>query len=155
MLSGGVAYAADVPIEGSVASKCAIYTDTQGVYGNPNPDELSTDPADGGVIPIVRYDVILADAYKAKISYPTSFSSSPALTDALAWTGDVIVAQVSESGMSAYETGKVQYDSTTEFDLTIAGSTWFKVESGVTYGVGKSLPGGSYKAFVVAECIAK
>lgn len=56
--------------------------------------------------------------------------------------------------MSAYEAAKVEYENVTEFDLTLAGSTWFSVESEATYGVGKSLPGGEYKANVVAECIA-
>lgn len=69
--------AADVPITGNVESKCVITTDTPGVYGNPTPNVLSTAPTDGGVDPIVRYDVIIAEAYKAVISYPESFSSSP------------------------------------------------------------------------------
>ena len=56
--------------------------------------------------------------------------------------------------MSGYEAAKVEYDNHTEYDLTIAGSTWFTVESEAKYGVGKSLPGGEYKANVVAECIA-
>lgn len=155
MLTATSAFANEVPIEGSVASKCSIFTDTPGVYGNPTADKLSTDPADGGVDPIVRIDVVLADAYKAKIGWPTDFSSSPALNDALNWNGSVTVSQVSDASMSAYETNKVLYDNITEYDLTLSGSTWFKVESDVTYGVGKSLPGGSYKAYVTAECIAK
>ena len=53
-----------------------------------------------------------------------------------------------------YGEAKVEYDNVTEFDLTLAGSTWFSVESEAKYGVGKSLPGGEYKANVVAECIA-
>ena len=155
VLGATSAYANEVPIEGSVSSKCSVYTDTPGVYGNPTSSTLSTDPTDGGVDPIVRYDVVLADAYKAKISWPMDFSSSPVLNDALAWSGSVTVSQVSDAGMSAYETGKVMYDNVTEYDLTIAGSTWFKVESEVAYGVDKSLPGGTYKASVIAECIAK
>ena len=149
------AYGAETPITGNVASKCSIYTDTPGVYGNPTPDALSTAPADGGVHPIIRYDVSIADAYKATIAYPTQFSSSPSLTDSLTWTGQVEVSATSDTGMAGYEAAKVEYDNVTEYDLTVAGSTWFKVTSGVTYGVDKSLPGGTYKANVVAECIAK
>lgn len=146
--------ASETPITGTVASKCSIYTDTVGVYGNPTPDKLSTAAADGGVVPIIRYDVATANAYKAKISWPTSFSSSPNLTDSLAWNGSASVGTVSDAGMSAYEAAKVEYNNVTEFDLTIAGSTWFNVTSSVEYGQGKALPGGTYTAMVVAECIA-
>lgn len=149
------AYAAETPITGNVASKCSIFTDVAGVYGNPNPDELSTLPADGGVMPIVRYDVSIANYYTAKIAYPTEFTTSPSLSDSLTWTGQVEVATMSDAtGMADYETNKVTYDNVTEYDLTAAGSTWFKVTSGVTYGVDKSLPGGEYKANVTALCIA-
>ena len=147
--------AAETPITGNVSSKCSIYTDVAGVYGNPNPDELSTLPADGGVLPIVRYDVSIANYYTAKIAYPIEFTTSPSLTDSLTWTGQVEVATMSDAtGMANYETNKVTYDNVTEYDLTAAGSTWFKVTSGVTYGVDKSLPGGEYKAAVTALCIA-
>ena len=149
------AYGSETPITGNVASKCSIYTDTPGVYGNPTPDALSTAPADGGVNPVLRYDVSIADAYKAKIAWPNQFSTSPSLTDALAWDGEVEVSSTSDVGMAGYEAAKIEYDNITEYDLTVAGSTWFKVTSSVTYGVGKSLPGGTYKANVVAECIAK
>ena len=70
------AYAEDVPITGQVQSRCIINTDVAGVYGNPNAYTLTTTPSDGGVVPVVRYDVSLADAYKARITYPTSFSTS-------------------------------------------------------------------------------
>ena len=70
------AYAEDVPITGSVQSRCVITTDTPGVYGNPNAYTLTTSPTDGGVKPIVRFDVTLADAYYAQITTPTSFTSS-------------------------------------------------------------------------------
>jgi len=56
------------PITGLVASKCVITTDTDGVYGNPTATKLSTLATDGGVLPIVRYDIITANAYKAKVS---------------------------------------------------------------------------------------
>lgn len=152
---GTVSYAAEVPITGNVESKCVIYTDTSGVYGNPTPDKLTTSAASGGVTPIVRYDVATADAYVAAITYPTAFTTSPNLTDSLDWSGSVEVGQVSEAAMSDYETNKVEYNDTTVYDLTVAGSTWFKVTSEVAYGVGKSLPGGTYRANVIAECIAK
>lgn len=155
VLSSTASVAATLPITGSVASKCSIFTDTPGVYGNPTPDALSTAPADGGVNPVIRFDVSLADAYKATIGYPTEFTTSPSLTDSLTWTGQVEVSSTSDAGMAGYEAAKIEYDNITEYDLTVAGSTWFKVTSGVTYGVGKSLPGGTYKANVVAECIAK
>ena len=93
--------------------------------------------------------------YKAKISWPNSFTSSPSLTDAVNWDGETKVKSHSVSGMSAYEGAKVEYDNHTEFGLTLAGSTWFSIESEAKYGSAKSLPGGEYKANVVAECIAK
>lgn len=148
------AIANDTPIRGNVASKCSIYTDTPGVYGNPAPDVLSTDPSAGGVVPIVRYDVAIANYYTARIQYPTSFSTSPGLTDAVNWSGTVEVSATSTTDMAAYESTKIEYDNVVEYDLTAAGSTWFKVNSLVTYGFGKSLPGGEYTALVVAECIA-
>ena len=57
--------------------------------------------------------------------------------------------------MSGYEAAKVEYDNHTEYDMSVAGSTWFSISSTVLYGQGKSLPGGEYKASVVAECIAE
>jgi len=148
------ATASEVPIIGTVASKCIITTDTTGIYGNPTIDKLSTAPADGGVMPVIRYDVFAANAYKAVISTPISFSTSPTLSDTVDWVGDTSVSRVSVAGMSAYDTNKRVYNNTTEFDLTFAGSTWFKSSSTATYGVGKALPGGTYRAVVVAECIA-
>ena len=153
-LLAGLAGAESVPSTGSVSSKCSIYTDTAGVYGNPTPDALSTDPTDGGVFPVVRYDVTSADYYTAKISWPQEFATSPNLTDALAWDGEVTVSSVSDTNMSGYEAAKVEYNNVTEYDLSIAGSTWFKIDSEVTYGFGKSFPGGEYSANITAECIA-
>ena len=147
--------ALDVPIEGTVQSRCVIETDTPGVYGNPNAYTLTTTPADGGVLPIVRFDVTLADAYKAKITHPTSFSTSPSLNDTQTWAGSTEVSSVGDAGMSGYEAAKVEYGSSTEYDLTVAGSTWFKTSSTVTNGGDKAFPGGTYRAVVVAECIAK
>lgn len=147
--------AEDVPIVGNVQSKCSIYTDRQGVYGNPLPNTLSTNPTDGGVKPVIRYDVAQGDYYIAKIGWPNGFSSSPSLSDAVNWTGAVTVKEVSDPSMSAYETGKVQYDNQVEFDMTVAGSVWYEVDSEATYGFGKSFPAGSYTTVVTAECIAK
>ena len=148
-------YAEDVPIVGNVESKCVIQTDTTGVYGNPTPSNLSTDTVDGGVEPIVRYDVAQADYYKAVISYPESFSQSPSLEDTVTWTGSVSVDAVSDTNMSAYDTNKVTYNNTTEYDLTIAGTTWFAISSEADYGYDKAFPGGTYRAIVTAECIAQ
>ena len=148
-------YAEDVPIVGNVESKCVIQTDTTGVYGNPTPSNLSTDTVDGGVEPIVRYDVAQADYYKAVISYPESFSQSPSLEDTVTWTGSVSVDAVSDTNMSSYDTNKVEYNNTTEYDLTIAGTTWFAISSEADYGYDKAFPGGTYRAIVTAECIAQ
>jgi hypothetical protein len=154
LLCAGSALAEEMEVTGNVASKCVIVPDTAGVYGNPTPDTLSSDPTDGGVDPIVRYDVIQASFYKARITYPNEFSESPSLEDVVAWTGDVATSQVSDAGMSGYDAAKVEYDNVTEFSLTVAGSTWFKTETQADYGYGKSFPAGVYRAIVNAECIA-
>ena len=149
-----VAIAEDVNITGTVESKCLVTTDTVGIYGNPTPNILSTDGADGGVEPIVRYDVIIADYYKARVTHPNSFSESPSLNDVVTWTGSTSVAEVSDAGMSAYDTDKIEYNNVTEVDLSIAGSTWFKVSSEADYGYDKAFPAGTYRTVVSAECIA-
>jgi len=149
------AYSADVPISGNVQTRCLITTDTNGVFGNPAPSKLSTASADGGVVPVVRYDVTLADAYLAKVTTPTAFSTSPALSDSVTWTGTTAVSKTSDADMSGYEAAKVTYGSTTQFDLTKAGSTWFSSTATAVYGVNKSFPGGTYNAIIFAECIAK
>lgn len=141
-------------ITGNVESKCQINTDINGVFGNPTAGTLSTLPTDGGVMPIIRYDVALGEAYTARVTAPNSFSTSPTLNDTVVWTSDVEVSEVSDTAMSDYETDKIQYEYTTEFDLHTAGSTWFKVTSKAEYGYGKSFPGGQYRAIVMAECIA-
>jgi len=149
-------YAAEVPIEGTVQSRCVITTDTPGVYGNPNAYTLTTSATDGGVQPIVRYDVTLADAYYAQITTPTSFDQSPSLSDTVTWTGSTSVSSVSDAtNMAGYETGKTTFGQTTQFDLTASGSTWFKSSSTATYGGNKAFPGGTYTATVEAVCIAK
>jgi hypothetical protein len=143
-----------VPITGNVESKCIVQTDTLGVYGNPTPSQLTTSSNSGGVTPIIRFDVIQASFYKARITTPNGFSESPALTDVVTWTGDVAVGEVSDATMSSYSTSKVEYDNTTEIDLTVAGSTWFNVTSTADYGYDTALPAGTYRAVVSAECIA-
>ena len=149
------AVALETPINGRVESKCTIHTDVRCVYGQPTPDALSTVPADGGVMPKIRYDVALADSYIAKVNWPNVFSTNPTLTDVVNWVGDVEVAEVTAPAMSGYETDKIEYDNVVEFDLTEAGTVWFKVTSEAAYGYNKPFPGGNYTAIVIAECIAK
>ena len=132
--------AQDVPITGTVSSKCIIYTETAGVYGNPSPSILSTLPADGGVQPVIRYDVLQSGYYKAVISTPNTFSSSPTLPDSVTWTGSVDVSRVTNAAMSAYSTNKVTYNNTTEIVLSVPGSVWFKAESKAEYGYNKAFP---------------
>ena len=148
---------ANTNITGNVQSRCLVATDTPGYYGNPNAYTLNTTPADGGQKPIVRFDASLAGAYFAQISYPTSFSSSPSLSDNVAWTGAVAVSQTSSSDMSGYQNASTTTGSMRQYALTHAGTTWFEVTSQATYGGGqnKAFPGGSYTAVVVAECIAQ
>lgn len=146
--------AQDVPITGTVSSKCIIYTEAAGVYGNPSPNVLSTLPADGGVQPIIRYDVLQSSYYKAVITTPNSFSSSPTLPDNVTWTGSVDVSRVTDAAMSAYSTNRVVYNNTTEIVLSVPGSVWFKAESKAEYGYNKAFPAGTYRAMVTASCIA-
>jgi len=150
------AFAENIPITGTVQSRCVISVDTPGVYGNPNAYTLTTAAADGGVQPIVRYDVTLADAYFAQITTPTDFSSSPSLSDTVTWTGSTEVSSLSDAtGMGSYESNKVTFGQTTQYDLTATGSTWFKSSSSATYGGNKAFPGGTYTAHVEAVCIAQ
>jgi|TARA_R110000772_G_scaffold98930_1_gene198454 hypothetical protein len=150
------AFAANSPISGNVQAKCSIWTETQGVYGNPLPNKLDTLPASGGTKASIRVDIAQANFYKTRFTHPISFSSSPTLSDTITWTGSTVVGQVSVSGMSAYEAAKVVSPSNvTTFDMTLAGSTWFTVSSTALYGYNKSFPAGSYVAQIVAECIAK
>lgn len=146
--------AQDVPITGTVSSKCIIYTETPGVYGNPSPNVLSTLPADGGVQPVIRYDVLQSGYYKAVITTPNNFSSSPTLPDNVTWTGSVDVSRVTDAAMSAYSTNRVVYGNTTEIVLSVPGSVWFKAESKAEYGYNKAFPAGTYRAMVTASCIA-
>tara|TARA_R110002074_G_scaffold81865_1_gene183274 strand:- start:1778 stop:2278 length:501 start_codon:yes stop_codon:yes gene_type:complete len=156
-LAATSAVQATIPINGTVESKCVIQTDTDGVYGNPTADKLSTTASDGGVVPIIRYDIITASAYKAVVTTPSSFSSAPTLDDVVEWTSSTTLGEQSDSTMSIFETNKVTYNNghTTEFDLTVAGSAWFNVSSVAEYGYGKAFPAGSYTALITAECIAQ
>lgn len=154
-LTFAASVAADIPITGNVESKCIVTIDTNGVYGNPTPSLLSTAQANGGVEPVVRYDVIQADYYKALISVPEVFTESPALNDVVNWSGDVTVGEVSDPLMSAYDNDKRLYNNITEIDLTVAGSTWFKISSEADYGYDKAFPAGQYRSVVTAECIAQ
>ena len=150
------AQAENVPINGTVQSRCVIQTDNAGTYGNPNAYTLSTAPSDGGELAVVRFDVSLANAYYATITAPSAFSSSPNLPDIPTFVGDTTVKSVSDAtGMGTYESAKIQYDMTDKYDLTAVGSTWFETSSTVTMGGNKAFPGGNYTALVVAECIAQ
>lgn len=150
------AFAENAPINGTVQSRCIISTDTEGTYGNPNAYTLTTSTSDGGVLPVTRFDVTLADAYYAVITAPDAFSTAPTLPDQVVWTGDTSVKAISDStGMANYETAKVEYGYTDKYDLTATGSTWFETSSVATMGGSKAFPGGSYTSLVVAECIAQ
>jgi len=148
--------AAEVPITGTVESRCIIQTDAAGTFGNPNAYTLTTTAADGGDPAVVRYDITLADAYYAEITPPTQFSSAPNLPDVVTFTGDVSVKTVSDaSGMGTYETDKLEVGDTDRYDLTATGSTWFAIESTATMGGSKAFAGGTYTAVAEAVCIAK
>jgi hypothetical protein len=148
--------AAEVPITGTVESRCIIQTDTTGTYANPNAYTLTTAASDGGDAAIVRFDISLADAYYAEITPPTSFSTSPALPDQVDWSGSVSVKTVSDAtGMGTYESGKLEVGDTDRYDMTATGSTWFAIESTATMGGNKAFVGGTYTAVAEAVCIAK
>ena len=155
-ISSTMVFANDTPINGTVQSRCVIQTDTAGTSANPNAYTLTTSPTDGGELAVIRFDVSLADAYYAQITAPSSFSSSPNLPDVVTWTGDTVVQTVSDStGMSAYESSKVEIGMMDRYDLTATGSTWFKTSSVAAMGGNKAFAGGDYTAIVVAECIAQ
>ena len=148
--------AAEVPIVGTVESRCIIQTDITGTYGNPNAYTLTTAAADGGDAAVVRYDITLANAYYAEITPPTAFSSAPSLPDQVTWTGSVSVKSVSDAtGMGTYESSKLEVGDTDRYDMTATGSTWFAIESTATMGGNKAFPGGTYTAVAEAVCIAK
>lgn len=148
--------AAEVPIVGTVESRCIIQTDITGTYGNPNAYTLTTAAADGGDPAVVRYDITLANAYYAEITPPLAFSSAPSLPDQVTWTGSVSVKSVSDAtGMGTYESSKLEIGDTDRYDMTATGSTWFAIESTASMGGNKAFPGGTYTAVAEAVCIAK
>lgn len=150
------AQAENVPINGTVQSRCVIQTDSAGVFGNPNAYTLTTSSTDGGQKAITRVDTTLADAYYVTVTAPSSFSSSPSLPDTVTWTGDTSVKTVSDAtNMGSYETNKIEYGMTDKYDLTASGSVWFETSSTATMGGNKAFPGGNYTAMVSVECIAK
>lgn len=152
---GFTASATEIPIRGMVTSKCIINVDTPGIYGNPTPEILSTIAADGGRPAVVRYDVIQAGYYKAIITTPDSFSTSPTLEDSVTWTSNVDVSKITNAAMSAYTNAKRVYNGNiTEIDLTVQGTVWFAATSKAQYGYNKSFPMGEYKSVVLAQCIA-
>ena len=147
------ALANNVDLVGNVAAKCVIQTTKTGAYGNPTPDKLSTAVSDGGILPEIRIDVAIANSYTANITYPTSFTSSPSLSDTVAWTGSVAVSNTSDAGMSGYDSAKTVSGATTSYILTTAGSTWFALSSTATYASSKPFTGGTYIAQMSASCI--
>lgn len=137
---------------GVVQSKCSVWTEVSGVYGNSLSHKLDTTPSSGGVKGNVRVDVQQASAFKVRFTAPISWSSSPPLTDAGSWTSSVVVGAVSQSGMSAYEAAKVVFNNNTEFNLTLTGSTNFVLNSAFEYA--KALPAGNYTSVWTVTCIA-
>ena len=142
-------------IDGTVESRCTIATTLPGKYGNPNAYTLTTVPASGGQVPVIRFDTTLANAYYAQVSYPTSFSSSPSLSDNVTWTGAVTVKATGESGMSGYQTASTESGSMRQYGLSVAGAVWLQATSVAVYGGNRAFPGGAYKAVVLAECVAQ
>ena len=151
----GTTWAADIPITGEVQSRCTIDTDTAGAYGNPNAYTLTTLPASGGMLAVTRIDTTLADAYFVRVTHPDSFSTAPTANATVTFTGETEVSAVGDAGMSGYEAAKTTFGNTTQYDLTVAGSLWLKTSSTATNGGDKAFPSGTYRAIVVAECIAK
>ena len=153
ILSATPIMAAD--IDGTVESRCTIATTVDGKYGNPNAYTLTTDPASNGQVPVIRFDTTLADAYYAQVSYPTSFSSSPSLSDNVTWTGAVTVKATGESGMSGYQTASTTTGAMRHYGLSVACAVWLQSTSVAVYGGNRAFPGGAYKAVVLAECVAQ
>ena len=60
---------------------------------------------------------------------------------------------MSDTLMADYDANKVTYDNAHEYNMSVAGSTWFKITSTADYGFTKSFPAGQYTAVVQAECI--
>ena len=151
----GATPALSADIDGTVESRCNIAVTEPGKYGNPNAYTLTTLPSSGGQVPIIRFDTTLANAYYAQVSYPTSFSSSPSLSDNVTWTGAVTVQATGESGMSGYQSASTTSGAMRQYDLTVVGALWLQSTSVATYGGNRAFPGGSYKSVVLAQCVAQ
>jgi hypothetical protein len=155
LLSTSYAWAVNSPITGTVQASCSIVTTTPGQYGLPNVWKLSSLPADGGIDAIIKTTIAAADTYKVKFTHPNSFSSSPGLSDTLTWGGSTSYSSGSVAAMSNYEAAKTVVGNETTFDMTLAGTTFFKVNSSVTYGYNKAFPSGDYVGMIVVLCQAK
>ena len=153
ILSATPIIAAD--IDGTVESRCTVATTTDGKYGNPNAYTLTTAPSSNGQVPVIRFDTTLANAYYAQVTYPTSFSSSPSLSDNVTWTGAVEVKATGESGMSGYQAASTTTGAMRSYPLSVAGSVWLQATSIAVYCGNRAFPGGAYKAVVLAECVAQ
>lgn len=149
--------AANTNITGNVESRCEVVTDIPGYYGNPSAFLLTTLPASNGQVPQIRITNTLANAYKAIVSYPTSFSSSPSLSNSVAWTGAVAIASASSSDMSGYQAASTVTNNGAmrTYNLTHAGTIYVTVTSTATYGGNKAFPGGQYVAVAEASCVAQ
>lgn len=149
--------AANTNITGQVESRCEVVTDIPGYYGNPSAFLLTTLPASNGQVPQIRITNTLANAYKAIVSYPTSFSSSPSLSNSVAWTGAVAIASASSSDMSGYQAASTVTNNGAmrTYNLTHAGTIYVTVTSTATYGGNKAFPGGQYVAVAEASCVAQ
>lgn len=149
--------AANTNITGNVESRCEVVTDIPGYYGNPNAYTLTTLPASNGQVPKIRITNSLANAYKAIVSFPTSFSSSPSLSNTVSFTGAVAIASASSSDMSGYQAASTVTNNGAmrTYSLTHAGTIYVTVSSEATYGGNKAFPGGQYVAVAEASCVAQ
>jgi len=57
--------------------------------------------------------------------------------------------------MSGYQTASTESGSMRQYDLTVAGAVWLQSTSVAVYGGNRAFPGGTYKAVVLAECVAQ
>lgn len=57
--------------------------------------------------------------------------------------------------MSGYQAASTTTGSMRQYGLSVAGSVWIQSTSVATYGGNRAFPGGTYKAVVVAECVAQ
>ena len=148
---------ANTNITGTVESRCEVVTDIKGYYGNPSAFLLTTLPASNGQVPQIRITNTLANAYKALVSYPTSFSSSPSLSNSVTFTGAVAIASASSSDMSGYQAASTVTNNGAmrTYNLTHAGTIYVTVASSATHGGNKAYPGGQYVAVAEASCIAQ